>query len=343
MLANERGSRQTGTVRAWLLAIPMSALAACGLSVDGTLEGAPDDAGLDGLDDAGLRAEPASTPDAPPGSDGALGGGADVAVGSDTGNPLPSCTGLPAGWRHVALTTAGGVCPGGDQATDVLEKPVAAAGTCTCSDCTVTTHQSCAGGSLATFYDVTSGTASCVSSGVPFGNSPAGACVSRSSFGLGQHFSATPPAPTGTAACTATATADGATVTGTPLGLCAVTGCDAGALTDCVATDGDQACPTGPFATKHVVGQRKDLKVACGTCACGVVTTCKGTVTMSSSSSCSGGVTVNVDNVCYPVPSGGSYSYTQYTGVIAAEKCNPGPNPAATAVGFTTSQTVCCR
>ena len=124
----------------------------------------------------------------------------------------------------------------------------------------------------------------------------------------------------------------------------AASDCAAAPLADCIAADGDLACPAGPYTNKRTVSADVGVTcdgVSCGTCS--VKTTCKGTILMSGSSQCNGGVTVSVDDTCYSVPNTTNLRYSRYTGTIASESClyaTPSPAPALAPTGV---QTVCCR
>ncbi|HEY8077851.1 MAG TPA: hypothetical protein VIF62_27180 [Labilithrix sp.] len=307
----------------WISALALAMpVVACGLDAVGTAPvGA--DAGVDPAAHAGTPPSGSATPpqpQAPPGT---------------------PCGAAPAGWTRVGLSPDASVaCPIETTTGDVVASATATPDACSCG-CTIASHQTCTGGTIPNYYD--NGSGLCETQASDFPNAPGGACEDNGNFFIDHHFKATAPPPQGTGVCTAAATLDSAKVTKTAARRCVPndgTTCAVAPLRDCVEQDGDQTCPVD-YAEKHAVFA--DIGATCGSCgSCSVTTKCTGTLTMSTSSSCGGGVTLNADGKCYPV-SNTTLRYSKYVGTVGSEACtyaNTNPPAMMTPTG---QKTVCCK
>jgi hypothetical protein len=325
-----------------------SSLAACGLALMGTYSdgneetpGAEAGSGSSGASGADGRASGSSGTS---GSSTSSGGSSSSGSSSSSSSGGGACPAAPSGWAHVGVPADPQTpCPSGDTQEDLVDHVVTAPGVCACT-CAISQHQSCANGNYDTYYDQGDGKCGTKASG-QLSNSPAGGCDDQGfTFSIGPHFKATPPGPTGGGSCSATVNLDSSKITKVAARLCSpasASDCAAAPLADCIVSNGDLACPAGPYATKRSVSG--DVGVTCGSCgACSVSTTCKGTIVFGGTSSCNG-PSVPADNTCYPVPNTTNLRYARYTGTTAGESCTYGTSSPAPVLAPTGVQTVCCR
>ncbi len=364
------------SMRRLALVFLFAGMAACGLDLAG-IEGTPVDEtpesglgpGFDGgvlpdatdegtVGDASIvdaSISDASVSDAPMSDAGNDASIPDASADANDAATAPDCgcpTAVTAGWTRVGLApTPATTCPTGYVPFDGIENPTAQASACACGTCAITTPPSCASGAIVNTIDNSSGTAMCNNTGVTAPNTTAGACLSwGGNVSLAKHIQSTPPAATG-GACASTGVANrGGVVSSaarecTPSGTaCEATLCGAGAgVSECIAKDGDQACPAGPFVTKHLVGG--DFTLACSACGCAASATCKGTLVIATDNACTQN-TVNlvVDGTCRaPSSIGGSYGFYEYVGVVNTQACSASGTSAATVGVTATPRTICCR
>lgn len=351
-------------MRKFALLLLFAGMAACGLDlagIEGTVvDEGPESGPLPGSDGGVLSPDAtddstvgdASITDAPGPTDGTIPEASadanDAATAPDCGCP----TAVTAGWTRVGLAASAATsCPSGYNPFDGIESPTAPPSACTCGACAITTAPSCASGAVVSTIDNSSGAAMCNNAGATANNTTAGACLSwGGSVSLAKHIESAPPASTG-GACTSAGVANrGAVVTVaarecTPsAAACEATLCGADAgVNECIAKNGDQACPPGPFATKHLVGS--DFTLACSACGCATSATCKGTLVVATDNACTANtVDLVVDGTCRTPPSvGGSYGFYKYVGALNTQACNTTTASGAT-VGVTASpRTICCR
>lgn len=280
---------------------------------------------------AGCSLEQGGQAPAGPGDASTLDAGADVVVDTgidvieEPGPPLPCttdasvCTGaIPVGWTLTMFSANRGTpCPVNATTGDVVATPVATTGACSCS-CNVTTQPSCVLGTVTGVW----GNTGCGNAWGPWTFTTPGQCVDLGvnvNLGNNNNFSKLALTP---GVCSGASAADPGKVTSTPMRTCTpAAGCAEdvcsgqvpSGLRSCIASNGDVACPAGPFSQKAaVVGSGPSL--LCGSCsACSTQATC-------------GAATIKYwdDANC-----------TQATGSIAADgKCNPTSNVHANHITY---------
>lgn len=314
-------------MRRVVVGLVVFALAACGIDAVGTLE-----------EPGALRA-----PDRPPNSaaDGGRpaeedGSGVPVGPCADACAP-PSATAPFADVLYGERTSA---CPAGFDASDVVEDPVPAAGSCACGTCAFA-GTSCTGGAIVSKYasDTTcSGTGSNLQ-----GNE--GNC-----YAFNGQFISTYAAMLAPAAVPGTCSAPGvgvpANVTKKERRVCTprADAClDAlcsppAALAACIATSGDVPCPSSA-PNRHLVGS--GVALSCAACSCTTQATCTGTVTFYAGAGCTGATRVLQAGVCTQVNQA-SFQSTKWSGTVATQTCaNVTPATTATA-SLDGARTVCC-
>jgi hypothetical protein len=283
------------------------------------------------------------------GNDG--GGGNDVIVGNDTapveGGPScdPKCATIPQGFRPVRLGDANAACPNGWTSADGFSSPTASDGACTCA-CNVTQNPDCTQGKIARGYDDTIN-ATCTNAATTLlGNGGLCTQIGGTLYFNHGHYVADPPPPSG-GACTYDAQLDKGKLSGTAARLCAPPQscqgqiCDGGAV--CVATDGDQACPSD-FPTKTLVGDA--VTGTCGTCGpCTATGTCTGTISFYSDQLCQTTSTdVTADAVCKANTIASTTGFVSYVwkGSLLKGSCAGTPSSTATPA-LDKPVTVCCK
>lgn len=283
--------------------------AACGFSAVGTGEQSAADAGGGVLLDA---------------APGSVTPGPSQEGGSDAETSPPPCVAdacsLVAGsapFRIVLYGERSNACPTGFGSVDVVTKPVANAGACTCGPCV--TNATCTTGLIGTKY---SSNAVC---GTPAGDIDAnnGACFPYNGNFVSTYCVIVPP-PAVPGACSAPGVGVPANVATEAKRICnpQVDSCAAvlcappGSLKTCIAAPGDVECP-GSAMTKTVVGANVD--VTCPSCTCTTKATCAGAVTFYSGANCTGGTKVLDANVCTQVNGAGIMS-TKWAGVVTSSR-----------------------
>jgi hypothetical protein len=176
-----------------------------------------------------------------------------------------------------------------------------------------------------------------------------GGCFSPGgSFQVPTNLLGIAPQPSG-GACVSNGQRDPTKVTTVGIQVCTVppadqeavcTGTVAQSFASCIRTDGDVACPAGPFTNKvSYSDQPPALSCYCG--ACSFSATCTAHANLYSDPSCSSVFTqFPIDGQCDPAQQTGSFQSGAYVATPAA-KCTPGAPTASAA--FATPQTLCCR
>ncbi len=283
------------------------------------------------------------------GDDG--GGGGDVIIGNETG-PVesgpscdPTCLTVPQGFRPVRLGDANTACPSGWTTNDGLTNPTAGDTACSCN-CNVTQNPDCSTGKVFRGFDDTS-TATCGNSATTLTVNGANCTqIGGTLFFSHAHYATDPPPPSG-GTCQYDAQLDKGKLSGTAARLCAPPQscladiCDGGAV--CVATDGDQACPTD-FPTKTLVGDA--VTGTCGACgSCSPTGTCSGTLAFFTDQQCSIGETdVAADSVCKQNAISEATGFVAYTWKGSLSKATCAGTPSSTAqAALDKPVTVCCK
>jgi len=282
----------------------------------------------------------------------------ETSTGTDSGHPHDSMTGVDAkpdtfvacpsscsiaetpGWTLVAFDADGSqTCPAGFTQT-MVATPMGP-GACKCSNCSTLTDPNCESGEVTTTVNGTN----CSLTGPSYAGND-GTCGSGEIDSAGTStFTAPPPEP-GTGTCSAALTTTNPPVnTGvlcTSSTSCATSVCDpmfAASFKTCLYQGGDQTCPSG--LTKHAVGA--SVTTVCSPCSCTVSASgCAGTMSIFSSSSCSGTPVFKASTggsceTLTGVVSGDSYTYTaNATGVT----CTDGSSNNTDTVN--SPGTICC-
>jgi hypothetical protein len=253
---------------------------------------------------------------------------------------------VPLGWSVVAWAAdPPTACPVDFTQTDAFTAPVAGAGTCECA-CNITTEP-CVVGMLPTYY---SSNMSCGTQGATL-NVNGTACTAIGFTGSLGNYYKSPPLPVG-GACTGAAVVDALKVTKTRTRACAPSaqcledvcaGKTPSGFASCIQSDGDVACPAGPFTKRTLV--MADVEVACSACStCTVSGQCTNPrIHFYSDSSCQNEVADLPSNgTCASTGGGGSVSYFRYEVTVQNKACAAtGPKTATlTPKG---AVTVCCR
>jgi hypothetical protein len=285
------------------------------------------------------------------GTNGDGGNGGDVIAPNDSGpvdsgpNCEPKCATIPQGFRPVRLGNANTACPSGWTTADGFTDPTATDNACTCN-CNVTQNPDCTTGKIFRALD-NSSTAQCnVTATTLTANGSTCTQIGGTLYFSYAHYLADPPAPSG-GTCQYDAQLDKGKLSGTPARLCAPPQsclaeiCDGGAV--CVATDGDQACPTD-FPTKTLVGD--GVTGTCGSCgACTAAGTCSGTIAFFTDSQCTTGeYDFAADTVCKANNASTSTGYLAFTwkGSLAKASCAGTPSSTVTPT-LDKPVTVCCK
>lgn len=282
---------------------------------------------------------------------GGDGGGGDVIVGNDTGpidtggNCDPKCATIPQGFRPVRLGNANSACPSGWTTADGVTDPTGTDGACTCN-CNVTQNPDCTTGKIFRALDNTT-TATCnVTATTLTANGSTCTQIGGTLYFSYAHYVADPPPPSG-GACQYDAQLDKGKLSGTPARVCAPPQsclgqiCDSGAI--CVATDGDQTCPS-EFPTKTLVGD--SVTGTCGSCgACTASGACTGTISFYQDQLCQTTATnVTADAVCKANTIASTTGFVAFTwqGSLAKAACAGTPSSTLTPA-LDKPVTVCCK
>jgi hypothetical protein len=313
--------------------------AACGLDVAGVASSAEEG-------DGGTSVPPAPTTSstAPPSGDASV-------VPEEAGPKACStvdggcATTLPKGWSPVLYAeNRDRACPTNFASRDVVTNPVAPNG-CTCN-CTTTSNPTCTEGTVRGGQGT-----SCVDNGASYGVGGSNPCRLVGLAVAAPAFAWLAPVGPTKGACTSSVSKNDAALTSTPARACTPTaecaedvcsGTAPAGFTACIVSDGDVACPSGPFTKKTRIGT-------------GATFTCSGCTSCENTAKCSGGklryfnddcsnevASVDVDGFCRGVTNGGSlYNRYRYEATVSEIACKP--SAPTTKVDLTGGQTVCCR
>jgi hypothetical protein len=269
--------------------------------------------------------------------------------------PLPCttdasvCTGaIPGGWTLTMFSPNRSTsCPVNAVTADVVATPVAGAGACTCN-CNITTQPSCVLGTVNGSW----GNGSCNTNWGPWTFTTPGQCVDLGvsvNLANGNNFSKLPVTP---GQCTGAPAPDTSKVTTTgmrtctPAAACAEDVCNGqvpAGLRSCIASNGDVACPVGPFSQKvAVVGAASSL--ACGACtACSVTQTGCGTATVKywDDANCTVATgSIVADGKCNAT---GNVHANHITYESQPQNVQCAAGTSAATVDLTAKKTICCR
>lgn len=264
----------------------------------------------------------------------------------------------PSGWTSVAYADdRSQPCTGDLLTLDLVTDPAPTAAACTCESCKVATPP-CQTGTYSARFD-TNVAPTCNQASLVTLQVNHGACFVT--LGITQnHAQLVPPAPDGPATCTAGGVFAPDKTKSRPVRVCTArpggrtcpcemertpndagdasttdAAVDAAALTQCVQTIGNLACPDG-FPKKHLLGTN-----VTGTCTgCGCATTnvrCTGTATYYSDNACKTPIFVNTET-CTATP-GAYINSVRWTGTGAASCVT---TPGTPTLGLADTSTVCC-
>ena len=305
--------------------------AACGFAGNGLGTGETSGGGPDG----GRSSDGQAANDAA----GEMNGGDDAPASGDGGSCVLQS--VPAGWTLVVESDASHTCPSGYAGGSFLAAPGAQPGACTCS-CTVSPMPSCQVGQVQLWYGD-----GCQMGGFLL---PAnGGCYSPGgTFSVPTNLLGIASAPSG-GACVSNGLPDPTKVTTTGIDVCTVPPSDQEAVCSgtvpqafaaCIRTNGDVACPAGPF-TQKVSFSDQPPALACHCGACGFSATCSAHANLYSDSACGSIFTqFPLDGQCEPAQQAGSFQSGAYVATPQVS-CTPGAPTAS--VAFATPQTLCCR
>lgn len=306
--------------------IALAVVSACGIDAVGTM-------------DPGAFHAPDRTPDARPDGGGTIPTVEDADVPQTcAGTCMPGATTAP--FAHVLFGDRGAACPGGFDASDVVENPMPGAGSCACGACAFS-GTTCTSGALVSKY---SSDTTCNGTGSNLqGNG--GNCFAFNGQFISTYAAMLPPtavpgtcSAAGVAVRANVATKDARVCSPRP-GACLDALCAAPpALAVCVAADGDVPCPTSA-PNRHLVGS--DVALTCAACTCTTQATCTGTVTFYSGADCTGTPRVLTAGVC-TVVNQASFQSTRWAGTVAAQSCTNVTPAAAASASLTGVRTVCC-
>lgn len=332
--------------------VALAGIVGCGIDALGTMP-------VDG----GPSPEPTSTSSsgsssgsvAPP-----IDAGGDVTVDAeadaDANVPVSACKDLPAAWALVAFVSGSDPCPTGYDAgkTELRSGPTTREDTCTCA-CALATPPVCNRASAGATYDNDNSGGCGLSSSYGWNPAANGGCSTDmwpGPYTTSHDWKFSAPARTG-GTCTKSATKHVERLDFAGVGRACVptAGCEAAPAIPspaqrCVISDGDVACPAGPFTKRTVYGKTFDVTCGAGTCDCGITGTCSaGTMTFYTANNCTGtNFTMTANGTCQPsTQSSFNVASYKYTATVQNAGCSPTGASTATAVTTTSSATVCCE